>query len=684
MVPLRSRSSGGLGEARRYTPRGRTVREAAGSRDPYRPALDLVRDARTDPAPDQRTPPGWRTEGAGSAVPTPRPPRWRAPESRRSAPHRTPAKARPTARRRKPGRPPRLAEPTRRLRLGTAVMLALFLVVAGRLVTLQLTDAHEIARAGLAGRLRQEVLFAPRGAIYDRNHHVLAQSIEARYVYADPSQIADKDVQSTAEALRDLLGIPVSELVPKLARKVRADGTKDEFEYLARRVDIATGDAVVARKLHGIYVQRDELRTDPGNDLAANLIGFTGNDNTGLVGLEAKYNSLLAGQDGVRKFEVGSGGLVQIPGGYDEEKPARPGSSLQLTIDSNLQYEVQRITKEQAEKTNATFFAAVVLDAHTSEVLAQASYPTYNAANPDGVTEAQMVDAATQQTVEPGSIHKVITLGAALQTGVIGKDSTVEVCPALKVADQTYRDAHPMPCGTQLTLPGLLAYSSDVGTIKIARNMPPQTLYDFQRSFGLGSATGEGVPAEASGLVQPPANWSGTSHGSIPIGLGVSVTPLQMAAVYATIANGGVYVPPRLVKATIGADGTVHPAAAPAGRRVLSSENAAILRQDLEAVVTAPNATGTAAAVPGYRVAGKTGTGMYVKDGKYAPGEVGSFIGMAPADSPRFVVAVVAYTPGGSGGTVAAPAFEQMMQFALRLYAVPPTGTAAPKFTLKR
>jgi cell division protein FtsI (penicillin-binding protein 3) len=563
-------------------------------------------------------------------------------------------------------------------------MLALFLLVAGRLVALQLTDAREIARAGLAGRLREEVLFAPRGAIFDRNHHVLAQSIEARYVYADPSQINAKDVQPTAEILRDLLGIPVSELVPKLSRKVRANGIKDEFEYLARRVDIETADAVLARKLHGIYVQRDELRIEPGNDLAANLIGFTGSDNTGLAGLEAKYNSLLAGQDGVRKFEVGSGGLVQIPGGYDEEKPARPGSSLELTIDSSLQYEVQRVLGEQAQKTEAYFAAAVVLDAQTSEVLAQASYPTYNAANPSDATQAQMVDVATQQTVEPGSIHKVITLGAALETRVISKDSAVRVCPALKIAGQTYRDTHPMPCGTQLTLPGLLAYSSDVGTITIADHMRPQTLYDFQRAFGLGSATGEGMPAEAPGLVQPPSRWSGTSHGSIPIGLGVSATPLQMAAVYATIANGGVYVPPRLTKATISADGTVHPAAAPASRRVLSEQNAAILRQDLEAVVTAPNATGVAAAIPGYRVAGKTGTGLYVKDSKYAPGEVGSFIGMAPADSPRFVVAVVMYTPGGSGGTVAAPAFQQMMQFALRRYTVPPTGSAAPKFALTR
>jgi cell division protein FtsI (penicillin-binding protein 3) len=689
VIPLRSRSAGGLADARRYTPRGRTVREAAASRDPYRPALELV-GTRAAPAPGRRA----SDTAAAGPDPTPgkgpRPPVAPRParKPRAAAPAGTPRKARPTPRRpvRKPRRPPRLAEPLRRLRLGTVIMLVLFLVVAGRLVTLQLTDARAYARQGLADRLAHEVLFAPRGAIYDRNHHVLAYSVEARYVFADPSKIKAKDVQPIANTLRELLGVKSSELVPKLSRKVRADGSKDMFEYLARGVDIATGDAVLARNLPGIGVGRDEIRAEPGNDLAANLIGFTGYDGGGRAGLEAGFDSLLAGQDGSRTFEVGNGDgdLVQIPGGYDEEKAARPGSSLQLTIDQDLQYEVLHILAQRMSKSNATFAAAVVLDAHNGEVLAQASYPTYNAANPGDATPAQRVDAASQHVVEPGSIHKVITLGTALETGVINANSTATICPSIRIADQNFPDSHRMPCGTRITLPGILAYSSDVGTITVASHMAPQTLYDFQRKFGLGAPTGEGLPGEAAGLVQPPANWSGTSRGSIPIGLGVSVTPVQMAAVYATIANDGVYVQPHLVKASIGPDGGVHPAAAPASRRVLSAQNAAILRQDLEAVVTVPHATGLAAAIPRYRVAGKTGTGLFVKNGRYAPGEVASFIGMAPADAPRFVVAVVAYTPGGNGGKVAAPAFQQMMQFALQLYHVPPTGTRPPTFTITR
>lgn len=703
------RSAGGLAEARRYTPRGRTVREAAQSRDPYGPVLELVSGgtpasgrripggAPKQPAPDRRpadrAPAAGRgRSGAGSgtlpaAGKAARPARGGARATGRGSGTTVPVRKPRPARRgpvRRSGRPPRLAEPRRRLRLGTVIMLVLFVVIAGRLVVLQLTDMRAYARKGLADRLANVVLFAPRGAIYDRDRNVLAQSVEARTVYADPSKIKAKDVVPTANALRDLLGIKASDLIEKLSRKKRADGSVDMFEYLARGVDIATGNAVVAHDLPGIGVIRDEVRTEPGNDLAANLIGFTGYDGNGVVGLESAYDNVLAGQNGSRIFEVGNsdGTLVQIPGGYNEESPARPGSSLELTINRDLQYQVQHVLAQEMSKAGAAFAAAVVLDTRTGEVLAQASYPTYDAANPERATPAQMVDAASQDVVEPGSIHKVITLGAALESGLVNANSTVPVCPSIRVGNQSYPDTHPQKCGTRLTLPGILAYSSDVGTITLAKRMSPQTLYDFQRKFGLGSASGEGLPGEASGLVQPPSNWSVTSSGSIPIGLGVAVTPLQMAAVYATIANGGVYTPPRLVKGTISPDGTVHPAATPQSHRVLSAQNAATLRQDLEAVVTVPGATGTKAAIPGYRVAGKTGTGMYVKDGNYAPGDVASFIGMAPADAPRFVVAVVAYTPGGTGGKVAAPAFQQMMEFALRLYHVPPTGTRPPTFAI--
>jgi cell division protein FtsI (penicillin-binding protein 3) len=689
VVPIRGRSGGagggtangsggsgtsgrparsGIGEARRYSPRGRTVRDGA-SRDPFRPALELLHGepaaARTP-----KTPPRQRT----AAVP-PRAARARPTKASKAAPRR------PV---RKPRRAPRLAEPARRLRVATVLILVMFMVVAGRLVTLQLTDAGEIARRGLHDRLANEVLFAPRGAILDRSGHVLAQSVAARYVYADPSMIAAKDVQRIAEGLRSVLGIPTSELIPKLSRKKRTDGSIDKFEYLARSVDIGTGNAVTALNLPGIGVGDDERRTEPGRDLAANLIGFTGIDGSGLTGLEAAYDDQLAGTDGMRIFETGHGDLgTQIPGGYEETKPAHPGSSLQLTIDRDLQYNIQQTLARRMTAVNADFGAAVVLDIHTGEVLAQASFPPYDAANPGNSTAAQRIDAASQLVIDPGSVHKVITLAAGLQSGAITPDAQIPLPGgSIRKGDTTFSDTTPLRAGTKITIPGILAYSSNVGAITVADKIGPQTLYDFQLKFGLGSPTHEGMPGEAAGLVQPPDRWSGSSYGSIPIGMGVSVTPLQMAAVYATIANNGVYVQPHLIRATIAPDSRVTPWPAPKTRQVLSTDCAAALRQDLEAVVTAPGATGHSAAVPGYRVAGKTGTGLQVKDGRYAPGEVASFIGMAPADAPRYVIAVFAHSPGGEGGAVAAPAFHDMMAFTLRYFQVPPTGTSPPKFTL--
>ncbi len=678
----RGTSRSGIGEARSYTPRGRTVAERGG-RDPFRPALEVLQGER-----------GAAPAGTPAKAKTPTP-RQRATTPATPGRKATP-KARPTARRpaRKPPRrptiAPRLADPNTRLRVGTVVVLVLFTIIAGRLVALQLTDARKYALEGLKGRLATEVLFAPRGAIYDRNQKVLAQSVEARYVFADPSMIKSGDVDRVADALRSVLGVPTSVLKPKLQSKTRPDGSKDEFEYLARQVSIADGDRVMALNLPGIGVGRDEARAAPGNDLAANLIGFAGSDGAdgtsslhGRVGLEEAYDQLLAGTDGSRVFEVGNGDLdTAIPGGYDETKPAHPGSSLQLTIDEDLQYKIQQILGTRMASENADFGCAVVLNIHTGEVLAQASYPDYSASNPGTSTAASRTDACSQRSVDPGSIHKVITLGAALQTGALHADSTVTL-PGGSVSKggATYRDTHPLDAGTKITIPGILAYSSNVGAIEVADGITPQTLYDYQMKFGLGKPTGEGMPGESGGLVQPPSNWSGSSYGSIPIGMGVSVTPIQMAAVYATIANNGVYVQPHLVKATIGPDGKAKPAAAPATRTVLTPENAQILRQDLEAVVTAPDATGHRAAVDQYRVAGKTGTGALVVDGKYDPHEVGSFIGMAPADNPQYVIAVFAHS-AGEGGDTSAPAFSDMMTFTLQHYGVAPTGTKPPTFTL--
>jgi cell division protein FtsI (penicillin-binding protein 3) len=573
-------------------------------------------------------------------------------------------------------------------------VLLLFVVISGRLVQLQLTDASAYAADGLHDRLQRVPLAAPRGAIYDRDGEVLAHSVDARYVYADPGLVQNPEQE--ADALSPLLGVPRSELVPKLRRHKFPNGTQVRFEWLARGVDIPVADKVRALNLPGIGIRQDEKREVPGHDLAANVIGFTGQDLKGLVGLESGYDDVLRGVEGERTFEIGDGNLAaEIPGGYHQEKPARPGTSLQLTIDRDLQYQVQHILYDRMRQVNATFGSAVVLDVRTGEVMAQASYPGYDAAEPfkvqtpagpvqGPVQGPQWTDANTDVVVDPGSVAKVVTLGGALQEGVVNPDTAVTVGPTVRKGDQTYRDTHPFPSGTRITLPALLAFSSNVGTIAVADQLGPQRLYDYQQKFGLGRPTGEGLPGEAGGLVQPPRNWSGSSYGSIPIGQGVSVTPLQMATVYAAIANDGMWVQPHLVRATVGRDGKVTPSATPAGHRVLSPATAAALRTMLEAVVTVDGATGRGAALPGYRVAGKTGTGSKVVDGHYVAGDVASFIGMAPADAPRYVIAVFAHTPGGEGGKVAAPAFRDMMAFTLSRFHVPPTGTPAPTFVITK
>jgi cell division protein FtsI (penicillin-binding protein 3) len=582
-----------------------------------------------------------------------------------------------------------LADWRRRLRLATVLAVVMFSLIGLRLVQLQIGDSGSLAARGLQDRLATVTLPAPRGALYDRDGAVLARSVEARLVYADPALADDPehgaDPRKSAAQLSPLLGIPTSQLVPLLQRHKRPGGGWSRFEYLKRGLDLSEAEKVDALNLPGVRTDRDERRDHPGNDLAANLIGFTGEDHSGLEGLEASYDDLLRGVDGERTFEHGQGELdKEIPGGYHAETQPRPGSSLQLTIDRDVQYYSQVTLYAAMRKVKADWGTAVVMDAHSGEVLAQASYPTYSAADPfdQSTKPTDRQDVATAMVADPGSSHKPITLAAALEEGAITPDSTVTVSPSITRAGVTRPDTHPFPAGTKITMPALLAYSSNVGAIRVGDKVGAEKLYQYQRKFGLGSPTGEGVPGESSGLVQPPQNWSGSSSVSIPIGLGVAVTPLQMAAAYAAIANDGTWVQPHLVRATIAPDGKSTPATAPTTRRVISPANAAALRTMLEAVVSTEGATGRTAAIRGYRVAGKTGTGQQVVNGHYAPGEVASFIGMAPADAPRFVIAVFAHTPSGGGGAVAGPVFRDIMQFALAHYRVPPTGTKTPDFKI--
>ncbi|GAB3811182.1 hypothetical protein GCM10027605_50790 [Micromonospora zhanjiangensis] len=369
----------------------------------------------------------------------------------------------------------------------------MFASIGIRLVELQVAQSPALADAGLADRLRPTDIRAPRGSILDRSGALLAHSVEARYIAADPELI--EDPEGTAAALSPLLGVARSELVKRMARQKTFDGRDSRFEYLARGVDIDAAKKIMALNRAGISAGRDERREVPNGDLAANLIGFTNREMTGLEGLEARYDNVLRGVTGRKVVEVGQGDLdAEIPGGYSRiTTPAQPGSSLALTIDRDLQFFTQKALSEQLKQTHGSIGAAVVMDVRTGEVLAQASQPTYNAADWQGSKPTDREDAATSFVVDPGSIHKAITFGAALQEGVIEPDSTLPVASVVNKGGYPFTD-HIDARGRRMSLPGMLAYSSNVGAIAIADKLGKEKLYEYQRKFGLGQATNEGVP----------------------------------------------------------------------------------------------------------------------------------------------------------------------------------------------
>ncbi|MDQ6650444.1 MAG: penicillin-binding protein 2 [Actinomycetota bacterium] len=548
-------------------------------------------------------------------------------------------------------------------------MLAVLAVVAGRLVQLQGFDATAYAAQAEKQRLRTVALPAARGEITDRNGSALALTVDARAVYANPRLVVDAG--TTAAALAPLLHEPVDVLVKKLGRN-------GGFVYLARGLDVAVGHQVSALKLPGVGTAAEFRRVHPGKDLGANVVGFTGTENHGLAGVELAYDKLLAGRDGTQTTEVDHAGRV-IPSGAHREQEAVPGRSVSLTIDRDMQWMAQQTLVAKVAETRAKGGTVVVLDPRTGELLALATAPTLDADDPGKAPAEARGNPAVSEVYEPGSVNKVITAAAALDAGVVTPDSAVTVPPQLKVADKMFTDAEAH--GTeQLTFTGVLAKSSNIGTIEVAQRLGKAALYDYLTRFGLGAPTGTGFPGESAGILPKPADWSGSQAGTIPIGQGVSVTSLQVASVFGTIANGGVRVAPRLVKSTTDAAGAPVPAPAPVTTTVVSPATASQLTTMMEAV-TSNEGTAPEARIDGYRVAGKTGTAKRVDSAcSCYRGYTASFVGFAPADAPQLVVEVVLQDPQTEvfGGAVAAPVFHDVMAFALMSRGIAPTGTPSP------
>ncbi|MCA1710106.1 MAG: penicillin-binding protein 2 [Actinobacteria bacterium] len=602
----------------------------------------------------------------------------------RTAPHRAgPRPGRPPVRRRTQP----LGRQGTRLRGGFGFLLLVLALLAGRLVWLQGFHATAYADKAVDQRIRTNTIVAPRGTITDRSGEPFALSLDARAVYGEPRIIARAECKPDAKkpcnpatiaaALAPVLQTPAAELEEKLSRS-------SAFVYLARGLDPAVGKTVRDLGLVGVGVLQEPKRTHPGGDLAVSVTGFTDREGKGLMGVESGMDDVLRGKNGRTTAEVDTAGRV-IPTGATTSTPAVPGRDVQLTIDRDLQWYAQQVLAQKVAETEAVNGTAVVMDVQTGEVLALATSPTFNPDSRNAKTSPQALkNVAIADVYEPGSVNKVITAAAALESGVVTPATPIVVPPTYQVGRHTVHDAERH--GTEhLTFAGVLAKSSNIGTVMVAQKVGAERLYDAMRRFGYGEKTGLGLPGETRGLLPKPADWSGTSIATIPIGQGVSVNVMQVASVYATVANGGVRVTPTVVKAVADSSGHLVPAAKPASRRVISPEVAAQLRGMLEAVVS-EEGTAPLAAVPGYRIAGKTGTAQRVVDGRYAAGNyTSSFIGFAPADAPRLVTAVVLQGTGRRGyygGATAGPVFQSVMSFALRGLKIAPTGTTAPPITL--
>lgn len=584
------------------------------------------------------------------------------------------------------GRGLRAMSPDRRARGLVLVTMVLVSLFAARLVQMQGLDATALAEEALGNRLVKVPLLAHRGEITDREGVALAASVERRDVTVDQTLVAgypgaDGEVGGTDGGL-DGAAADIAAITGQTPEQVRATLEGDRrFAYVAKGVTPQVWRQVQELRVPGVYSERTSARSYPAGAVAGNLIGFTGgDDDKGMAGLEMSLEADLAGTDGQRHYERGGEGQM-IPTGAMAEVPAADGRDVRLTIDRDLQWYAQQSIAAQVEASGAQYGTVLVLDPETGNILALAESPTVDPNAPGAVDAEDRGTRALSDVIEPGSTAKVITAAAVLEEGIVTPHSQF-VVPDRYTTDngQTFKDSHSHP-RQKLTFAGILGESSNTGTVMVGEQMDRQTRHEYLQRFGLGQPTGLDFPGQTNGILAPADSWDGRQQFTVLFGQGVSVNALQSAQVYATIANDGVRMTPRLVDSVADANGTMVPSQPAQGTQVVSPETAQQVRTMLEGAVA--EGTGGNAAIPGYRIAGKTGTAQAPSAGGYS-GYTGSFIGMAPAEDPKLVVAVTLQRPtnGYYGGTVAAPVFRDVMSFALQDLAVPPSGQKASLFPL--
>lgn len=572
----------------------------------------------------------------------------------------------------------RLRDPVRRLNVGLLLIAFVLSLFAGRLVQLQGIASDGYARQAMQQRLVTIDLPAVRGEITDAQGQPLAMTVDARAIYADPSRVDPARRTRIAQTLASILDLnPASVL-----KIISAPNT--QFRYIAHGVKPDRARMVTALDFPGIGTLPEYRRIYPNNGVGANVVGYVGRDGHGLGGLEYSMNGMLAGRSGWQRVEISRDGQ-HIPMGEDQTRKPVPGRGLRLTLLRDLQYKAQAALAKQVKATHSKSGSVIVMDPHSGQILAMATAPGFDPNDLGRADSRNLGNRAVEESFEPGSTNKVITAAAAIEKGGVTPNTVFTVPDHITRSGRTFHDSHPHRV-ERLTFGGVLATSSNVGTIMASERITRQTLYDFLRGFGFGQPTGVRLPGESLGLLMPPGRWSGTDRYPIAFGQTVSVNALQMASVYATVANGGVRVTPAIVAGTTDEHGGFAPSPAPAQRRVISARTAREIIHMLEGV-TGRDGTAPEAQIPGYRVAGKTGTAQKVNPacGCYrGGGYTASFAGFAPADDPQLVVQVVLQDPKGAhyGGEVAAPVFKDVMSFALQTRKIPPTGKTSPKIRI--
>jgi cell division protein FtsI/penicillin-binding protein 2 len=537
-----------------------------------------------------------------------------------------------------------LVRPERRVGILFFVTLLLLLGILLRAAWLQGVEGASFASQ--ASGQQEDTIMVPglRGSILDRNGRELVGSEVGASIYATPYQI--RDAQAESEAVAEALDADPADVLEAITQP-------GGFSYVKRKVDLVRAGRVEKLGLEGIGQHPDTLRTRPQGDLAAQVIGAVSAEGEGLTGIEAAEDEVLRGVNGEQQMVKDALGE---PIRMDTIRDPRDGESIQLTIDAAIQDRAERALAEVAELHDPVNASAIVMDADSSEILAMANWPPVDLDRLEDASPEDLLNVGTSYNFEPGSTFKAFTVAAALESGTVTPTSTFTLAPSIQVYDRTIEESHPRGTVT-LDVGDILAQSSNVGSVTIGLAMGGEKFSRWIDRFGFGRPTGIEYPAEESGIVLPYEDYSGSTMGNLPIGQGIAVTPIQMVAGYGALANDGILRAPSLIRKIGGEEVPEKP-----GRQVVSPEVAAQVREMLEGVL-APGGTAPEVEIPGYTLAGKTGTAEIATEGGYSESRfVASFIGMAPAEDPSIVVSIMVN---------AAPAFGEIASFALPYLGVP-------------